>query len=206
MLSLILGTFANMIGFTSCIVIAFFSFRVGRLGDTRTFLFFFGFSFISIGLLIYGISFSVDLITLLQYEMTLPLETFVPYWKFASSLIIVGYVLLSISYSIQSFKRSLVSTPFLLSMFSTSTIESIGSLLTLYLLILVSYSAKKVKSRKVSLTITTYGILFVSQLLIMGGLFTEGYSFFLWGLVLRGMGFLPLLLVALSSGGSNKRW
>ncbi|NIQ06775.1 MAG: hypothetical protein GWO20_13915, partial [Candidatus Korarchaeota archaeon] len=172
-----------------------------RLGDKRTFLLFFGFSLISIGLLIYGISFSVDLVTLLQYETTLPLETFAPYWKFASFLIIVGYVLLSLSYSIQSFKRTLASTPVLLSMFSTTTIESIGSLLTLYLLFLVSYSTKKVESRKVSLTITAYGILFVSQLLITGGLFTESYPFFLWGLALRGMGFLPLLLVALGSGG-----
>lgn len=198
MLQLLLGTVSNLIGFTACVVLTYFSFRIGRLGEKRAFLYSVGAFLLSIAFLIYGITFSMGLTALIVYKVRISLHQFFVYWKIVSLLILLGYFLLGLSYFFHTLQRLLLGALILPLVFSMIMIETMNTILAFGLFIVVMYNLAKSKQQKGYFTFFAYCLLLVSQLMIVWGI-QHSLQVYYWGIVMRGGGFAPLLLVALKS-------
>lgn len=198
----LLGAFSNLVGFTSCTVIAYFAFRVGRLGDRRVFLYGVGSFLIAIAFLIYGISLSINLFAIFYYHALLSTNYFVSFWKIASLCMLLGYGLIGGSYTMHRVWRAMLlalpALPFTISMLG---IEATGIFLSFYLLFLISFTTIKTGRKEGFLSVFGYLLLFLAQCLTTWGLLNGTWTLFLWGVALRGIGFIPILLVALTTGG-----
>lgn len=202
MLPYLLGASSNLVGFTSCAVISYFAIRVGRLGDRRVLLYGFGSFLIAIAFLIYGISLSINLLAILYYHTSLPTDYFISFWKIASLCILFGYGLIGVSYTtLQFWSGMLLAVPALPYTISMLGIETTGIFLSLYLLVLISYTTIKTGKKEGFLSVFGYLLLFLAQCVILWGLLNGSDTLFLWGIALRGVGFIPMLLVALITAG-----
>ncbi len=191
------GATSNLIGFVSCMMVAFYAFKLARLGTRRAFYLSIGSLIIGIALMIYGISFSFSLLVSNLFVRRPPL--LLRLWLLSSLLMLIGYLLLAVSYTVHSFRNpfalSLLVIP---SIMRIATLEIISTVLVLYLLLLIAYNTGKRGGRVSPLTVLSFFLLFTSQLVISLGLF-RAFKYFLLGVAMRGVSFLPLLLVALES-------
>lgn len=198
MLVFLLGTISNLIGFTASLILGVFSFRVGRLGDKRAYLFSLGGFLLSFGFLVYGVTFSIEVSALLRYQAPLSFEYFHSYWYIAAFLFLFGYLLLAVSYTIHS-ARTLI--PYVAPFFSFLPflmVEQLGTLLTFYLFIIVTFNTWQSKQKFVGYSSLGYLFFFIAQVITTSGIASSSQLFY-WGIVLRGIGSIPLLLVALRS-------
>lgn len=190
------GATSNFLGVIACAVISYFSFKLGRLGIKRAFLLTLGCLSISIGLFIYGLTFLSWILGFTGFAKALPK----PYWMYASLLILCGYFLFVFSYTIQTLRSPFQTvTPLLAPLIIMTTFEGMATILTLYLLLLVAYNTGKRGGRIGPLTVTSFFLFFLAQMIITMGLLLSHLQYFLLGVTIRGFGFLPLLLVTLKS-------
>lgn len=199
MLVFLLGAILNLIGFTSSLILGVFSFRIGRLGDKRAYLFSLGGILLSFGFLVYGLTFTIEVSAMLRYQVTLSFDYFFSYWYFAAFLFLLGYLLLACSYTMHSVK---IRIPYLAPLFlglPFVRIEHLGVLLTVYLLFIVSFNTWRTRQKIIGHSSLGYFFFVIAQILLSVGL-SSNLQLFYWGVVFRGIGSVPLLLVALSSG------
>lgn len=114
----------------------------------------------------------------------------------ASLLLLIGYFFLVGSYTVQSFRNpwNFLALPLPLLVFGS--IELLGTVLVLYLLLLIAYNTGKMGGSTGPLTVATFVLLFTTQLTITWGFYIFS-PIFLWGVACRGFSFFPMLLVAL---------
>lgn len=199
MLLSIIGMVSNLVGFTSCIVISVSSFRVGRWGNRRALLFFLASVLLGVGLIIYGVFFSMRLMALLLYNVSLSLQSFPHYLHVASLMFFLGYLFTAIAYTMQSFKKKMISAT-ILPLFSMVSMDGGSILLTFYVFLLTSFNVRKSEGRRGYLSMLAYFLLSIAQVIVSLGLLYEFSTLFLWGTTLRGVAFFPLLIIALRSG------
>ncbi|NIQ04660.1 MAG: hypothetical protein GWO20_02690, partial [Candidatus Korarchaeota archaeon] len=121
------------------------------------------------------------------------------WWMFTSLLMLGGYVLLAVGYTVRTFKKPSLAL-FFPSLATIANIELAGVFLVSYLLFLVTFNVMKAGKRRESLAVLTYFVLLSSQLLTTWGLLTKALTSFLLGVTIRGITFFPSLLVFLTSG------
>lgn len=198
MLVFLLGAISNLLGFTSSLILAVFSFRVGQLGDKRAYLFSLGGIFLSFGFLVYGLTFSIEVSAVLRYQASLSFDYFFSYWYITAFLFLSGYLLLAVSYTIHSAR---IRIPYLVpffSFFSFLMIERLGILLTFYLFTIVVFNTWQTRQKFIGHSSLGYLFFFIAQVMTSLGISINSQLFY-WGIVLRGVGSIPLLFVALRS-------
>lgn len=208
MSGLIFCGLSNLLGFLSSLVIFYDSFRVGQMGDKNMFLFAFASLFLSIAYAMYSTLFFMGILYLPSrlYWKAPILSTYPsPLWMCASLIITIGFFLLAVVFTKQMQKK-IPFEAFILPLVPLVFFEMVGLSLACYLFFLAIVNLKQSKGKYGILGLVTYFIFGLAQVSIVWGVLSHSDSLYLLGIGLRGLTFIPSLLVFIWRKGGRARW
>ncbi|NIQ05099.1 MAG: hypothetical protein GWO20_05020 [Candidatus Korarchaeota archaeon] len=178
------------------------------MGDKNMFLFAFASLFLSIAYAMYSTLFFMRVLYLSSsLGWRSPILPTYPslLWTFTSLFITIGYFLLAVVFTKQMQKK-IPFEAFILPLVPLVFFEMVGLSLACYLFFLAILNLKQSKGTYGILGLVTYFILGLAQVSIVWGVLSHSYLLYLLGLGLRGLTFLPSLLVFIWRKGGRARW